>query len=154
MRICTVNSAGIAAVLAAALSACSSGSLSGSVEPVAQSPAPGAAAPLSPPPVELAGAWQLAAATGGTCTMNFADGAAGSGAPAAAPAPSRPGQGTIAPEGGCPGNFFTSRQWTFEAGSLIIRDFRSRPLAQLSYTGGSFQGQDARLGALTLSKRI
>jgi hypothetical protein len=108
---------------------------------------------LGPPPVELAGAWQLAAATGGTCIMNFADGAVGSGAPAA-PAPSHPGQGTIAPEGGCPGNFFTSRQWTFEAGSLIIRDFQSRPLAQLSYTGGGFQGQDARLGALTLSKRM
>jgi len=153
MRICTVNPAGIAVILAAALSACSSGSLSGNVEPAAQSPAPGAAAPSSPPPVELAGAWQLAAATGGTCIMNFADGAVGPGAPATAPAPSRPGQGTIAPEGGCPGNFFTSRQWTFEAGSLIIRDFQSRPLAQLSYTGGGFQGQDARLGALTLSKR-
>jgi hypothetical protein len=149
MRICTVNPAGIAVVLAAALSACSSFSVPGSVEPTAQSPAP-----LSPPPVELAGAWQLAAATGGTCIMNFADAAAGSGAPAAAPAPSRPGEGTIAPEGGCPGNFFTSRQWTFEAGSLIIRDFQSRPLAQLSYSGAGFQGQDARLGALTLSKRI
>jgi hypothetical protein len=87
--------------------------------------------------------------------MNFADGAAGPrpGAPAA-PADSRPGQGTIAPEGGCPGNFFTSRQWTFEAGMLIIRDFQSRPLARLSYSGGGFQGQDAQLGALTLSKRM
>jgi hypothetical protein len=151
MRICTVNLSGIAFVLAAALSGCSGGSLSGSV----QSPAPGAAAPVSPPPVELAGAWQLAAAAGGTCVMNFADGAAGSrpGAPAT-PAGSRPGQGTIAPEGGCPGNFFTSRQWTFEAGMLIIRDFQNRPLAQLSYAGGGFQGQDAQLGALTLSKRM
>ena len=88
--------------------------------------------------------------------MNFADGAAASrpGAPAAAATPSRPGQGTIAPEGGCPGNFFTSRQWTFESGSLIIRDFQSRPLAQLSYSGGGFQGQDPRLGALTLTKHI
>jgi hypothetical protein len=87
--------------------------------------------------------------------MNFADGAAGSrpGAPAA-PAGARPGQGTIAPEGGCPGNFFTSRHWTFEAGMLIIRDFQNRPLAQLSYSGGGFQGQDAQLGALTLSKRM
>jgi hypothetical protein len=151
MRICTLKPAGIGLVLAVALSSCRGGSLTGSVLP-----APGAAAPLSPPPVELAGAWRLAAATGGTCTMNFADGAADSdpGAPAAAPAPSRPGQGTIAPEGGCPGDFFTSRQWTFEAGSLIIRDFRNRPLAQLSYSGASFQGQDARLGALTLSKRM
>ncbi len=115
-----------------------------------------ATAPLSPPPVDLAGAWQLAAATGGTCIMNFADGGAGSrpDTASAAAAGSRPGQGTIAPEGGCPGNFFTSRQWTFEAGMLIIRDFRNQPLAQLSYSGGDFQGQDAKLGALTLSKRI
>jgi len=159
MRIVTVKPAGIAVVLAAALSACTSGSLSGGGAPAAQSRAPGAAAaaaPLSPPPVELAGAWQLAAATGGSCTMNFGDGAGGAGGagpPAAAPASSRAGQGTIAPEGGCPGNFFTSRQWTFEAGALIIRDFQGRPLAQLSYAGGGFQGQDARLGALTLSKR-
>jgi hypothetical protein len=142
MRICTGNPAGIAFVLAAALSACSGGSLSGSIQP--GSPAATATAPLSPPPVDLAGAWQLAAAAGGTCVMNFANGAAGS----------RPGEGTIAPEGGCPGNFFTSRQWTFEAGMLIIRDFRNRPLAQLSYSGAGFQGQDAALGALTLSKRM
>jgi hypothetical protein len=150
MRICTVNLTGIAFALAAALSACSGGHLIGSAEPAAQSPAE---APLSPPPVDLAGAWQLAAATGGTCVMNFADGA-GSRPGAPAPAGSRPGQGTIAPEGGCPGDFFTSRQWTFEAGMLIIRDFQNRPLAQLSYSGGGFQGQDARLGALTLSKRM
>jgi hypothetical protein len=151
MRIRTVNPAGIAFILAAALSACSGGSLS----PAEQSPGPSARAPLSPPPVDLAGAWQLAAAAGGTCIMNFADGAAGSRPSApAAPAGPRPGQGTIAPEGGCPGNFFTSRQWTFETGMLIIRDFQDRPLAQLSYSGGGFQGQDAKLGALTLSKRI
>jgi hypothetical protein len=37
---------------------------------------------------------------------------------------------------------------------LIIRDFRNQPLAQLSYSGGDFQGQDAKLGGLTLSKRM
>lgn len=139
MRICTVNKAAI--VLAAALSACS-------VEPAQQTPAPGAAAPLSPPPVALTGAWQFAAATGGSCVMNFGS------APGSGPRAAAPGQGTIAPEGGCPGNFFTSRRWTFEAGSLIIRDFQDRPLAQLSYAGGGFQGQDQKLGALTLSKRM
>ena len=40
-------------------------------------------------------------------------------------------QGTIAPEGGCPGNFFTSRKWTFEHGALIIRDHKSEVLAEL-----------------------
>jgi glutathione S-transferase len=42
------------------------------------------------------------------------------------------GQGTIAPEGGCPGNFFTSRKWTFEHGALIIRDHKSEVLAELT----------------------
>jgi hypothetical protein len=60
-------------------------------------------------------------------------------------------QGTIAPEGGCPGNFFTSRKWTFEHGMLIIRDFKSQPLAQLSYSGDRFEGEDAN-SKLTLSR--
>ena len=95
--------------------------------------------------------------------MNFADTA---GPPAAAPATGAPGapppapapsvafalQGTIAPEGGCPGNFFTSRKWTFEHGMLIIRDFKNQPMAQLSYAGDRFEGQDASGGKLTLSR--
>ena len=95
--------------------------------------------------------------------MNFADTA---GPPGASPAPRAaarprlrpaPGpaafalQGTIAPEGGCPGNFFTSRKWTFEHGMLIIRDFKNQPLAQLSYSVDHFEGQDAS-GKLTLSR--
>ena len=34
--------------------------------------------------------------------------------------------GAIAPEGGCPGNFYTSRKWTIEQGSLVIRDHTGR----------------------------
>jgi hypothetical protein len=60
-------------------------------------------------------------------------------------------QGTIAPEGGCPGNFFTSRKWTFEHDALIIRDHKGQPLAQLSFTGGHFEGQDDKGGTLSLS---
>ena len=73
--------------------------------------------------------------------------------PALGPAlgPAFPLQGTIAPEGGCPGNFFTSRKWTFEHGMLIIRDFKNQPLAQLSYSIDHFEGQDAS-GKLTLSR--
>jgi hypothetical protein len=91
--------------------------------------------------------------------MNFADTPSPTGAPSAPDAPAAPVasaptfaiQGTIAPEGGCPGNFFTSRKWTFEHGMLIIRDFKNQPLAQLSYSGDHFEGQDAN-GKLTLSK--
>ena len=80
--------------------------------------------------------------------MNFADAANTPAEDDAAP------QGTIAPEGGCPGNFFMSRKWTFEHGALIMRDFKGRPLAQLSYSGERFEGQDASLGALSLSKQM
>jgi protease inhibitor Inh len=100
-------------------------------------PAPVAAAP-TPPPIDLAGRWRLTAAAGGACFMTFGD------APGA-------GQGSIAPEGGCPGNFFTSRKWTFEHDALIIRDHKGQPLAQLSFTGGHFEGQDSNGGTLSLS---
>ena len=60
-------------------------------------------------------------------------------------------QGTIAPEGGCPGSFFTSRKWTFEHDSLVMRDHKGQTLAQLSFTGGHFEGKDNSGGTVTLS---
>jgi hypothetical protein len=98
---------------------------------------------------------------GAACFMNLADTA---GPPVPSPPPPAPGappptrgpafalQGTIAPEGGCPGNFFTSRKWTFEHDMLIIRDFKNQPLAQLSYSVDHFEGQDNGGGKLTLSR--
>ena len=56
---------------------------------------------------------------GGACLMNFT-------------APSGAGEGSIAPTGGCPANFFTSRKWTFEHAMLIIRDHKGEALAELS----------------------
>jgi hypothetical protein len=51
-------------------------------------------------------------------------------------------EGTIAPEGGCPGNFYTSRKWTFEQGSLVIRDHNGQPLGQLALAApGRFDGK-------------
>jgi hypothetical protein len=61
-------------------------------------------------------------------------------------------QGTIAPEGGCPGNFFTSRKWTFEHSALIIRNHKSEVLAELSFAGGRFEGHDVGGAALSLSR--
>jgi len=168
MRICGPYAANAAAFLMlAALAGCAGGGLFASQpNPPAPPPPPPAPPPPAPPPVDLAGRWRLAASPGRACFMTFADTAA---APAAAPAaslppgaaaapPSPPGsvpafalQGTIAPEGGCPGSFFTSRKWTFEHGTLIIRDFKSQPLAQLSYAGDRFEGEDAN-GKLTLSR--
>ena len=132
--------AAAAFLLLATLAACSGGDLlGGHPEPPSAPPAPPAPPPPAPPPVDLVGRWQLSASAGGACFMTFGD------APGAA-------QGTIAPEGGCPGNFFTSRKWTFEHGNLIIRDFKGQPLAQLSYSGDRFEGQDSNGGALSLSK--
>ena len=105
-------------------------------------PAPAAAAPaptppqLTPPPIDLAGRWRLTAAAGGACAMTLGAGVS---------------QGTIAPEGGCPGNFFTSRKWTYESDNRIIRNHKGEPLAQLSFTGGHFEGKDGG-GTLSLSK--
>jgi hypothetical protein len=128
--------AAAALLIIAALGACAN-----RTEPppeVAAAPPPPPPPAPTPPPIDLTGRWRLTA-TGGGCYMNFGH------APAAA-------QGTIAPEGGCPGNFFTSRKWTFEHGALIIRDHKSEVLAELSFASGRFEGQQAGGGALSLSR--
>jgi hypothetical protein len=106
--------------------------------PLAAAPAPAPPPAPTPPPIDLAGRWRLTAAAGGACFMTLGD------APGAS-------QGTIAPEGGCPGNFFTSRKWTFEHDALIIRDHKGEALGQLSFTGGHFEGKDNNGGTLSLS---
>jgi hypothetical protein len=108
-------------------------------EPQVSAAPPPAPPPPPPPPIDLAGRWKLTAAGGGACFMNFGN------SPGAV-------QGTIAPEGGCPGNFFTSRKWTFEHGALIVRDHKGDPLAQLSLSGDRFEGQGTSGGALSLSR--
>ena len=50
-------------------------------------------------------------------------------------------EGAIAPAGGCPGKFFTSRKWIYDQAGLTIRDHKGQPLAQLSGDGASFQGK-------------
>jgi hypothetical protein len=82
--------------------------------------------------VNMAGRWMLSATNRGQCGMNF------TGAPKAA-------EGTIAPEGGCPGSFYTSRKWTLEENDVVIRDHNGEQLAKLAPSGtGSqlwFEGQ-------------
>jgi hypothetical protein len=78
-------------------------------------------------------------AAAGGCLMTF------TAAPAAA-------EGTIAPAGGCPANFFTSRKWTFERGRLIIRDHKGEPLAELSFEAGHFQGNATGGGSVGLAR--
>lgn len=107
-------------------------------QPAAAPPAP--PPPPPPPPVAIAGRWKFTAASGGGCFMTF-----GAASPAAV-------DGTVAPEGGCPGAFFTSRKWTFEHGDLIVRNHKAEPLAQLSYAGGHFEGHETGGAAVTLSR--
>jgi hypothetical protein len=62
-------------------------------------------------------------------------------------------EGTIAPEGGCPGNFFTSRKWVFEENGLIIRDHTGQPLARLALgQAGRFDGQATSGQAVSLNR--
>jgi len=102
-------------------------------------PAGAARTRQSAPKVAMAGRWTLASDTG-ACGMNFG-GALNT------------AEGTIAPEGGCPGRFYTSRKWTLERDGLVIRDHQGKPLAQLAMSSPvRFQGQAADGMYLTLSR--
>jgi hypothetical protein len=129
----------IAVAAIVALTVAAAGGCANHTEAPPEVTAPPPPPPPQPPPIDLAGRWRLTAAGGGGCFMTFAH---NPGAP----------QGTIAPEGGCPGNFFTSRKWTFEHGALIIRDHKSDVLAELPFAGGRFEGRQTGGGTLTLSR--
>jgi hypothetical protein len=120
------------------LCGCASG---GAVQPETEAapPTPPTPPPPGPPPVDLAGRWKLAAAAGGGCMMTFGD------TPGAT-------DGTIAPAGGCPGNFFTSRKWTYEHERLIIRNHKGEVLAELAFTGSHFEGKSPDGTGLTLAR--
>jgi hypothetical protein len=61
-------------------------------------------------------------------------------------------EGTIAPEGGCPGKFFTSRKWSYDQAGLTMRDHNGQPLAQLSSAGTQFNGKAANGEPITLMR--
>jgi hypothetical protein len=99
----------------------------------------GSASPVAPRP-EMAGRWTLGAAGRGQCIMTF------NAAPGAA-------EGSIAPQGGCPGQFFTSRKWSFDQSGLVIRNHNDETLAQLRTTdNGGFDGKTASGDTVTLTR--
>jgi hypothetical protein len=103
--------------------------------PVAAGPAP------TVPPVTMAGRWTLSAVGAGSCAMTF--GAAQTDVT----------EGTIAPAGGCPYNFFTSRKWTYSTAGLTIRDHNAQALAQLTPAGDDrFEGKTGAGQDVTLSR--
>jgi hypothetical protein len=101
--------------------------------------APAAAAAQEPQPAGMRGRWILSAPNAPSCGMHFG------GAPDAK-------QGTIAPEGGCPGRFFTSRAWVKTDTGLTINDDKGSPLAQLAPAANGFEGQTASGMAVTLTR--
>jgi hypothetical protein len=90
------------------------------------------------PPPGLAGRWTLSATGAPSCAMTFG-------------AVQDATEGSIAPAGGCPFNFFTSRKWTYSANGLAIRDHNAQVLAQLTpagpnrFEGKTVAGQDVAL---------
>ncbi len=114
-------------VLAVMLSACAT----------EQGPTP----PTPLPQNDMSGHWVLAAPNAPPCGMEF------HGVPGQF-------QGTINPEGGCPGNFFTSKRWTFmqDTLTLTIADQNDQPLAQLSLGDGRFSGKSTAGMPVTLSR--
>jgi Protease inhibitor Inh len=122
-----------AIVCALLLAACSGGDRmtlgGGSDTPPAANPAP--AGPVAkPPPVNMAGRWTLSANGSTSCGMTF-----GATSPDAT-------EGTIAPAGGCPFNFFTSRKWNYSEAGLTLRDHTAQTLAQLVPAGPNrFEGK-------------
>jgi hypothetical protein len=90
------------------------------------------------PQAAMTGRWVLVSPGRGQCNVNFSG---GPGAP----------NGGVAPEGGCPGNFYTSRNWNFEQAGLILRDHTGAPLGQLSAAGhGRFDGRSVAGEPITL----
>lgn len=129
---------GALALCAAGFSAGCTAERAGVAKPEPVSVAPAAPA-VTPPPVPMAGRWRLSSPGAGTCAVTF-----GGQASAA--------EGSMAPEGGCPGNFYTSRKWSFEGGSLILRDHTGKPLGQLAFANDRFEGQSSAGQAITLSR--
>ncbi len=127
-------------LLLAVLTACTNTErFGGQPEPPIAAPAPPPPPPPpQPPPVDLAGRWKLTSA-GASCSL-----ALGATAGAAA-------EGSVAPGGGCPGNFFTGRKWTYEHGMLIIRNYKGEPLAELAFANGRFEGKATNGAAVTLA---
>jgi len=124
------------------LAACSGSDRLGVNSSVPAGPATGTAPASGPaavaPPVSLAGRWTLSSAGTGSCAMTF-----GANPDAT--------EGTIAPGGGCPFNFFTSRKWSYTEAGLTIRDHNAQALAQLTtagpnrFEGKTGSGQDVAL---------
>jgi hypothetical protein len=126
-----------AVVCAVLLAGCSgsdriSGGPSGTQDAAPAGPA------AKPPPTNLTGRWTLSATGSTSCAMTF-----GANPDAT--------EGSIAPGGGCPFNFFTSRKWSYTEAGLTLRDHNA--LAQLTPAGPNrFEGKTGSGQEIALSR--
>jgi hypothetical protein len=104
-----------------------------------QSLTTGGTANAQAPDTGMAGRWMLTAPNAPMCGMNFRG-----------PAGAR--EGSVAPEGGCPGKFFLSRRWKLDQETLVINDEEGNALATLSSADGQYRGQAAAGIAVTLAR--
>ena len=113
---------------------------SGSPSSPASSGAPASGSAAVAPPLNLAGRWTLSSTGTTSCAMMFG-------------ANPNATEGTIAPAGGCPFNFYTSRKWTYGETDLTIRDHNAQPLAQLAPAGPNrFEGKTSSGQDIALSR--
>ncbi|HKS84570.1 MAG TPA: AprI/Inh family metalloprotease inhibitor [Pseudolabrys sp.] len=87
----------------------------------------------------IPGRWILSAPGAPSCGLEFG-GAGGT------------REGIIAPDGGCPGNFYLSRHWSVDGGGLTITGGENQVLAQLKSAGRNFEGISATGIQVTLSR--
>jgi hypothetical protein len=131
-------------VSASLLAACSGGDRmtlgGGSDSPPAANAAP--AGPVARmPPASMSGRWTLSATGSTSCGMTF-----GASNPDST-------DGTIAPAGGCPFNFFTSRKWSYTEAGLTLRDHNAQALGQLVPAGPNrFEGKTNAGQEIALSR--
>ncbi len=99
-----------------------------------------AAAPPSAQ-VNMAGRWRLTQPGAPSCGLDFGGG---------------PGirDGAVAPEGGCPGGFFTARHFELsqDGQQLNIDDYQMNLLAQMTLKNGAFRGTSNAGKPVTLSR--
>ena len=91
-------------------------------------------------PPEMTGRWILTAPNAPSCGMQFTARGAG--------------EGTVLPEGGCPGDFYLARGWRLTGGKLVIAgdNAESAPLGTLEFSNNRFAGKDNAGVPITLAR--
>lgn len=104
-----------------------------------QSLTTGGTAQAQAPETGMAGRWMLTAPNAPMCGINFRG-------------PAGVREGSVAPEGGCPGKFFLSRRWKLDQDTLVISDEEGNGLASMSFADGQYKGQAAAGFPVTLAR--